>query len=123
MNERRRYIRFESDLTLRYVYIRGMITLEEDARLKDISINGMRLYLPPVIKKGDIFLVELNMPFTGLISAIAKVIWTRELPEAKEEAGPPSPAFGRQGEAGVEFDWISNIDKLGRYLQKLKLAA
>ena len=110
MNERRRYIRFESDLTLRYVYIRGMITLEEDTRLKDISINGMRLYLPPVIKKGDIFLAELNMPFTGLISAIAKVIWTRELPEAKEEAG-------------VEFDWVSNIDKLGRYLQKLKLAA
>ena len=36
---------------------------------------------------GDIFLAELNMPFTGLISAIAKVVWTRELPEAKEEAG------------------------------------
>ncbi len=112
MNERRRYIRFESNLTLRYVYIRGMITLEEDTRLKDISINGMRIYLPSLIKRGDMFLAELDMPFAGLISAIVKVIWTKEVPEAKEKQ-----------EAGVEFDWISNIDKLGRYLQKLKMAA
>ena len=94
---------------MRYVYVRGMVALEEDTCLKDLSINGMRLHLSSVIKKGDIFLVEMKLPFMGTISAIAKVVWTKDI--------------GKNSEAGAMFDWISNINKLAKYIQRLQLKA
>ena len=109
MKERRKYTRYHPDLQARYVYVRGMVALEEDTQLKDLSINGMRLCLSSVIKKGDIFLVEMKLPFIGTISAIAKVIWTKDI--------------GKRAEAGTIFDWVSSIEKLARYLQRLQLKA
>lgn len=111
MQERRKYTRYHPDLRVRYIYVRGMIALEENTQLKDISINGLRLYLSSVIKKGGIFLVEMKLPFMGMgtISAIAKVIWTKDI--------------GKNAEAGVIFDWISNINKLAKYIQGLQLKA
>ena len=109
MQERRRYTRYHPDLKVRYIYVRGMVALEEDTYLKDLSINGMCLYLSSVIKRGDIFLVEVKLPFIGTISAIAKVVWTKDI--------------GKTTEAGVIFDWISKVDKLARYLQGLQLKA
>lgn len=109
MRERRRYTRYPSNLKVKYIYVRGMIALEEDTQLKDLSINGMRLHLSSLIKRGDIFLVEMNLPFIGTISAIAKVIWTKET--------------RKTAEAGVMFDWVSNIDKLTMYIQGLQLKA
>ena len=109
MKERRRYTRYHPDLQVRYVYVRGMVALEEDTNLKDLGINGMRLNLSSVIKRGDIFLVEMKLPFVGTISAIAKVVWTKDT--------------GKNSEAGVMFDWVSNINKLAKYIQGLQLKA
>ncbi len=55
MQERRRYTRYHSDLKVRYIYVRDMVAIEEDTNLKDLSINGMRLYLSSVIKRGAWF--------------------------------------------------------------------
>ena len=77
--------------------------------MKDLSIDGMRLNLSSVIKKGDIFLVEMKLHFVGTTSAIAKVIWTMDT--------------GKNYKAGIMFDWVSNIKKLARYIQGLQLKA
>ena len=109
MQERRRYTRYYPDLKVRYIYVRGMVAVEEDTRLKDLSINGMGLCLSSVVKKGDVFIVEMNLPLIGTISAIAKVVWIKERTNYSE--------------AGVIFDWISSIDKLAKYIQRLQLMA
>ncbi len=109
MQERRRYTRYHSGLKVRYIYVRGVVAIEEDTSLKDLSINGMCLYLSSVIKKSDIFLVEMKLPFVGIISAIAKVVWIKDT--------------GKNSEAGVMFDWISNVNKLAKYIQRLQLKA
>ena len=110
MKERREYTRYDTDLKVRYIYRRGMIALEEDTYLKNLSLNGMRLYLSSVIKNGDVFLVEMRLPLAGTISAIAEVIWIKE--EGVKTI-----------EAGAAFDWVSDINRLAEYLQRLQSQA
>lgn len=109
MQDRRKYTRYNPNLQVRYIYVRGMIALEDNTQLEDLSINGMRLYLSSIVKTGDIFLVEIPLPLLGTISAIAKVAWTK--------------GIGNNAEAGVAFDWISNANRLGKYIEGLRVKA
>ena len=109
MKERRKYTRYRTDLQVRYIYRRGMVAFEENTRLKDLSVNGMCLHLSSLIKRGDTFLVEMELPYTGIISAIAKVIWTK--------------TGGKTIEAGAMFDWVSDVTRLAEYIQKLQIDA
>ncbi|MFH0731490.1 MAG: PilZ domain-containing protein [Candidatus Omnitrophota bacterium] len=116
MRERRRYPRYNTNLQARYLYIRGMVALEEETRLSDLSVAGMRIYLSSIVKRGDVFIVEMKLPFIGTISAMARVIWTKA-------AGNTEEAGHAYRQAGVLFEWVSNENKLQDYLEELQLKA
>ena len=109
MEERRQHIRYCTDFSAKYFYIKRKTRCEGDTTVKDLSIKGMRLYLPPMIAKDDIFLVEMKSPALGTIAAIAKVIWTKDIQAERE--------------SGARFDWVSNSNRLAKYIEDLKVKA
>lgn len=105
MHEQRQYMRYQPNISARYIYVRGMVALEEDTKVDDLSVTGMRLHISSVVRTGDVFLAEIPLPLLGTISAIAKVVWTEDK------------------EAGVVFDWVSNAPRLERYIEELERKA
>ena len=101
MKERRQYPRYTANLATRYLYNRGMISLDEETTIIDISRGGASLNLSDKIKKGDMVLLNMDIPSIGAISSMLKIVWT----------------IGKQ--AGGFFDWVSDTDKLTRYIGQL----
>jgi len=111
MHERRKYTRYKTDLEITYIYRRGMIAFEGAAEIKNISLGGMKLKVPSAIKKGEIFLAEIELPVNQTISAIVSTVW-----------GKPD-IDNKHTELGIKFDWVSNINKLAGYIESLQKKA
>lgn len=109
MEERRQDTRYRADFTAKYFYVKRKMMYDGNTAVKDLSIKGMRLYLPPMLEKDDIFLLEIKSHVLGTITAIAKVIWTKDIQADRE--------------SGARFDWVSDVSRLAQYIQRLQVKA
>lgn len=87
IEERRRYIRLETDINFTYK-IKGEAGPMEKAITKNISPGGIRGLLDVSIKKGNWLELSITLPSTKKpIPAIGKVIWTADKKAGKIDAG------------------------------------
>ena len=63
------------------VYYRPASIFKTRHRISNISLGGIRIYSDQEFKKGKRLEIELFLPSGQSVEAIAKVIWTKELPK------------------------------------------
>lgn len=66
----------------------------------DISVGGIRLFLPKKLPKGKVMELEINLPFQAVI-ARGQVVWTKEV-ETEE---------GKFFQTGIQFTEMKPADK------------
>ncbi len=66
----------------------------------DISVGGIRLFLPRKLPKGKVIELEINLPFQAVI-ARGQVVWTKET-ETEE---------GKFFQTGIQFTEMNPTDK------------
>lgn len=87
IEERRRYIRLETEINFTYK-IKGAADPMEKATTKNISPGGIRGLLDAAIKKNDWLELSITLPSTKKpIPAIGKVIWTADKKAGKIDVG------------------------------------
>lgn len=99
MEERRRFMRFEIPLGIKYRIPEKSIDALSQG--KDFSRNGIGLYLDKMIPKGTTVELEINIPGEAApIFVTGKVAWIKEAVQRGGEIG-----------AGLELINISSFDK------------
>lgn len=98
MIEKRRYPRYDKKLNVEYSTL-GLASVESSSVTKNVSKAGLRLQLSRLIKKGDALKIRVSPSdrSSGPITAMGKVVWTKE-----------SDSF--EFDAGLRFTRISPID-------------
>jgi len=99
MEERRRFMRFEIPLDIKYK-IPGE-SIDGLSQGKDFSRNGIGLYLNKRIPRGTIVDLEINIPGEAApVFATGRVAWAKEAVQRRDDFG-----------AGLELININSFDK------------
>ena len=87
IEERRKYIRLETDIKLTYKIRESKDTAEKTVT-KNISPGGIRALVKGDIKQGDWLELNINVPkLRKSIFAIGKVVWTADKKAGKIDVG------------------------------------
>ena len=106
MDERRRFVRVEAPIALRYKVVGSSASGMVPKTKKDLSIEGVRVALAQRLASGTDIQLELFLPGEAAIRPTGKVVW--------------SARFRSEGpyEAGVRFTEIDSMerDALARFI-------
>jgi len=79
LREKRRFVRFEEDLKIRYSLIDSKSN-HKCTRTKDISKKGLCISTYEKLKKNDLLEVEIEVPsFSKPVKLTASVMWVKEM--------------------------------------------
>lgn len=80
LREKRRFVRFQEDMKIRYNYVSSESSKGNNAKIQNVSRKGLCLSTYEKLKKKDILDIEIEVPgFSKPVKLTGSVMWVKEL--------------------------------------------